>query len=221
MTKKHVIKQERTTAPDDISAAPEEEQPRAGSQPETNPFYNKKLTGIDRALDKYHGSDHPGADYNQPSKESLRHPGRRRDTIKYLSTGTSNPSAPRRPGTGTRQSSRRRHEGSPVPQESYIPGEILHGSGDIEINIGLPVTVIRVANNTDRPVQVGSHYHFAEANPGLEFDREAAWGKHLNIISGGAMRFEPGADEEVELVPMGGKRLALGFRGECGCSLDG
>lgn len=104
--------------------------------------------------------------------------------------------------------------------DPLIPGEILHATEDVEINAGMEVTVIRVENIADRPIQVGSHYHFAEVNAGLEFDRDAAWGKRLNVLSGGAMRFEPGAAEEVELVPIQGKRIALGFRGLCGGKLD-
>ena len=101
-----------------------------------------------------------------------------------------------------------------------IPGEIRFGEGDIVINAGRPVTTLRVINAADRPVQVGSHFHFAEVNAGLEFDREAAWGKRLNVMSGGAVRFEPGAIEEVELVPIGGRRVVRGLRGLCGGPLD-
>ena len=102
-----------------------------------------------------------------------------------------------------------------------IPGEILPAAGPVEINVGRPVTTVVVVNTADRPVQVGSHFHFAEVNPALEFDRQAAWGKRLNVLSGGSVRFEPGVDEEVELVPFGGERIALGFRGECAGPLDG
>lgn len=105
--------------------------------------------------------------------------------------------------------------------EPLIPGEILYGDGDIEINVGMPVTTIKVVNAADRPVQVGSHYHFAEANEGLEFDRKAAWGKRLNVLSGGSVRFEPGVVEHVELVPIRGRRVVPGLRGLCGGSLDG
>ncbi|MGW7557429.1 urease subunit beta, partial [Streptomyces rimosus] len=78
-----------------------------------------------------------------------------------------------------------------------------------------------VLNVADRPVQVGSHYHFAEANPGLDFDRAAAHGKRLNVPAGSAVRFEPGIPTEVELVPVAGKRIIAGLRGETGGSLDG
>jgi urease subunit beta len=78
-----------------------------------------------------------------------------------------------------------------------------------------------VENTADRPIQVGSHYHFAEVNPGLSFDRKAAWGRRLNVLSGGSMRFEPGAAEQVELIPIAGQRVVAGLRGECGGNLDG
>lgn len=92
-----------------------------------------------------------------------------------------------------------------------IPGEIFPAEGDIELNVGAPVTVLEVANTGDRPVQVGSHYHFAEANPGLHFDRDAAHGQRLDIPAGTAVRFEPGQTREVRLVPYGGARRVYGF----------
>jgi urease subunit beta len=101
-----------------------------------------------------------------------------------------------------------------------IPGEILFGDGPVEINAGRPVLTLSVANTGDRPVQVGSHYHFAEANPALEFDRGAAWGHRLAVPAGTAVRFEPGVPREVELVPLAGRRVVPGLRGECGGSLD-
>lgn len=85
--------------------------------------------------------------------------------------------------------------------------------GEIEINVGAEVTVIMVANTGDRPIQVGSHYHFAETNEGLDFDREAAIGKRLDIAAGTAVRFEPGQKREVSLVPLAGDRLVYGFNG--------
>ena len=94
-----------------------------------------------------------------------------------------------------------------------IPGEILHAEGDIELNAGLPVTVVMVANTGDRPVQVGSHYHFAETNGGLAFDRAAARGMRLDIPAGTAVRFEPGQRREVRLVPLSGARRVFGFNG--------
>jgi urease subunit beta len=101
-----------------------------------------------------------------------------------------------------------------------IPGEILLGEGEVGLNAGRPVTRLRVLNAADRPVQVGSHYHFAEANPGLDFDRAAARGQRLNIPAGTAVRFEPGIPVEVELVHLGGRREVLGLRGETGGPLD-
>jgi len=100
-----------------------------------------------------------------------------------------------------------------------IPGEIIFGDGDIEINAGRPVLTLAVRNTGDRPVQVGSHYHFAEANPALDFDRRAAWGHRLAVPAGTAIRFEPGIDREIDLVPLAGRRVVLGLRGECGGSL--
>ena len=92
-----------------------------------------------------------------------------------------------------------------------IPGEVFPASGDIVLNEGAPVTVLVVANTGDRPVQVGSHYHFAETNPGLSFDRAAARGQRLDIPAGTAVRFEPGQTREVRLVPLSGARRVFGF----------
>ena len=92
-----------------------------------------------------------------------------------------------------------------------IPGEILTAPGDIELNQGQETTTLLVANTGDRPVQVGSHYHFAETNSALDFDRAAALGKRLDIASGTAVRFEPGQSREVTLVPLGGARRVYGF----------
>ncbi|MFI9045780.1 urease subunit beta [Streptomyces sp. NPDC053427] len=102
-----------------------------------------------------------------------------------------------------------------------IPGQILYADEPVRLNEGLPLTRMTVLNAADRPVQVGSHYHFAEANPGLDFDRAAAHGKRLNVAAGSAVRFEPGIPTEVELVPIGGKRIVAGLRGETGGTLDG
>lgn len=93
-----------------------------------------------------------------------------------------------------------------------IPGEILPAAGEIELNAGLPVLTLKVANTGDRPIQVGSHYHFHETNPALSFDREAARGMRLDIASGTAVRFEPGQERDVTLVPFGGARTVYGFR---------
>lgn len=92
-----------------------------------------------------------------------------------------------------------------------IPGEVFPAAGDIVLNDGAEVTVLMVANTGDRPVQVGSHYHFAETNAGLSFDRDAARGKRLDIPAGTAVRFEPGQSREVRLVPLGGARVVYGF----------
>ncbi|MEP2530143.1 urease subunit beta [Shimia sp.] len=92
-----------------------------------------------------------------------------------------------------------------------IPGELIPASGDLELNSGATVTVLMVANTGDRPVQVGSHYHFAETNPALEFDRAAATGQRLDIAAGTAVRFEPGQRREVALIPLSGARTVYGF----------
>ena len=92
-----------------------------------------------------------------------------------------------------------------------IPGELFPAEGEIELNAGQPVTTLMVANTGDRPVQVGSHYHFAETNPALEFDRDAAKGTRLDIAAGTAVRFEPGQQREVSLVPLTGDRVVIGF----------
>ncbi|ADE84976.1 urease subunit beta [Rhodobacter capsulatus] len=92
-----------------------------------------------------------------------------------------------------------------------IPGEIFPAEGDIELNAGAATITLMVANTGDRPVQVGSHYHFAETNPGLVFDRTAARGYRLDIAAGTAVRFEPGQSREVQLVPLSGARRVFGF----------
>ncbi|QKI89846.1 urease subunit beta [Thiomicrorhabdus xiamenensis] len=93
-----------------------------------------------------------------------------------------------------------------------IPGEILVAEGDVELNVGREVVTLEIANAGDRPVQVGSHYHFYEVNPALQFDREMAKGFRLNIPAGTAVRFEPGQVRKVELVAIGGKRKVYGFQ---------
>ena len=92
-----------------------------------------------------------------------------------------------------------------------IPGEIFTPDGELDVNAGQPVTTLMVANTGDRPIQVGSHFHFAEANAGLEFDRTAARGLRLDIPAGTAVRFEPGQRRDVSLVPYGGARVVYGF----------
>ena len=101
-----------------------------------------------------------------------------------------------------------------------IPGELLPGAGDIEINAGRPVIRLKVANTGDRPIQVGSHYHFAETNAALAFDRGRVRGHRLNIPAGTAVRFEPGQERTVELIPFGGARMIFGFSGGVMGSLD-
>ncbi|NKI95021.1 urease subunit beta [Rhizobacter sp. SG703] len=95
-----------------------------------------------------------------------------------------------------------------------IPGELLTDGPDIEINVGRRTITLVIENSGDRPVQVGSHYHFAETNPALKFDRTAARGMRLNIASGTAVRFEPGQQRTVELVDYAGDRRVYGFRGD-------
>ncbi|HQT67085.1 MAG: urease subunit beta [Rhodospirillales bacterium 20-60-12] len=95
-----------------------------------------------------------------------------------------------------------------------IPGEVIVGAGEIEINAGLARIVVSVANTGDRPIQVGSHYHFAETNGALAFDRQAARGHRLDIAAGTAIRFEPGQSKDVTLVPLRGARIVIGFRGD-------
>jgi urease subunit beta len=93
-----------------------------------------------------------------------------------------------------------------------IPGEIITKPGDIELNAGAPQITLEVANTGDRPIQVGSHYHFYETNNGLRFDREKARGMRLDIAAGTAVRFEPGQAREVRLVPLSGARTVFGFQ---------
>jgi urease subunit beta len=92
-----------------------------------------------------------------------------------------------------------------------IPGEIITGDGEIELNAGSQAIILTVANTGDRPVQVGSHYHFHETNEALSFDREAARGHRLDIAAGTAVRFEPGQTRDVQLVPYAGARTVYGF----------
>lgn len=102
-----------------------------------------------------------------------------------------------------------------------IPGEVLVGAEPVPLNAGRPAVTVLVANTGDRPVQVGSHFHFAQANSALEFDRDAAWGHRLDIAAGTAVRFEPGIEREVALVPLGGDRLVPGLQVPAVGSLDG
>ena len=101
-----------------------------------------------------------------------------------------------------------------------IPGALLPEPGELELNAGRPVTTVSVSNSGDRPVQVGSHFHFAEANAALQFDRAAARGKRLDIPAGTAIRFEPGDSREVILIPFAGARRVIGFNGQINGPLD-
>jgi urease subunit beta len=102
-----------------------------------------------------------------------------------------------------------------------IPGEILAAEGEIELNAGRQTLSVVVSNTGDRPVQVGSHYHFYETNPALEFDRETARGFRLDIPAGTAVRFEPGQSREVQLVAYAGRRFVYGFRARIMGALEG
>ena len=101
-----------------------------------------------------------------------------------------------------------------------VPGELLPEPGEIELNSGRPETTLLVANKGDRPVQVGSHFHFFESNEALHFDRNAALGKRLDIPAGTAIRFEPGDLRDVQLVPFAGDRRVIGFNGLINGPLD-
>ena len=102
-----------------------------------------------------------------------------------------------------------------------IPGELMAADGDLELNAGRATVRVTVANTGDRPIQVGSHFHFHETNEALDFDRAAARGFRLNIAAGTAVRFEPGQRREVELVALAGDRIVFGFNGKVMGPLDG
>jgi urease subunit beta len=138
--------------------------------------------------------------------ERQRRPGTGRDLI---------------PATGKSKQTGLVHYGADSGELEGSPGQIVHAEGPVTINAGLPVVTVSVVNTADRPVSVGSHYHFAEANQALQFDRGQAWGRRLNILAGAMVRFDPGATVEVELVPLAGRRIVRGLRGECGGALDG
>ena len=99
-----------------------------------------------------------------------------------------------------------------VSPAHVIPGEILLGDGAVTLNAGRPVLTLVVANTGDRPVQVGSHFHFGQVNAALRFDRDLAWGHRLNVPAGTAVRFEPGVEREVSLVPLAGRREVPGLQ---------
>ena len=140
------------------------------------------------------------------SPQQRKRPGTNRDAP--LGSGKGSAVAATQPGADTAES-------------PGVPGEIVYGSGAVELNAGREVTTVRVVNTSDRPISVGSPYHFAEVNAGLQFDRAAAWGKRQNIPASAMTRFDPGAPQDVELVPFVGRRVAAGFRGDCGGPLDG
>ncbi|HEX3789590.1 MAG TPA: urease subunit beta [Pseudonocardiaceae bacterium] len=102
-----------------------------------------------------------------------------------------------------------------------VPGEILPADGPLWIAKGVPRVELTVLNTGDRPIQVGSHYHFAAANPALEFDRATAWGHRLAVAAGTSVRFEPGVDRQVSLIPLRGNRIVPGLRPELAGELDG
>ena len=101
-----------------------------------------------------------------------------------------------------------------------IPGEMLIEPGEIELNVGRRTATVTVANSGDRPIQVGSHFHFFETNPALQFERDLAYGMRLNIAAGTAVRFEPGQQRTVELVALGGERVVYGFNAKVMGALD-
>ena len=109
----------------------------------------------------------------------------------------------------------------PGNTEPLVPGQYLLADAPVRLNAGAQRITLTVSNRGDRPVQVGSHYHFAEANPALEFDRAAAWGRRLDIPAGTAVRFEPGLPREIGLVPIAGRRTVTGLRGEAGARPGG
>lgn len=102
-----------------------------------------------------------------------------------------------------------------------IPGEMEVQKGDIEINVGRRTVTLKVANSGDRPIQVGSHYHFFETNDALKFERKAAYGMRLNIAAGTAVRFEPGQTRTIQLVALAGERVVYGFQGKVMGKLKG
>ena len=98
-----------------------------------------------------------------------------------------------------------------MARDALIPGEIFVQNGDIELNVGRATKTLKVSNGGDRPIQIGSHFHFYEVNSAMNFDREAAYGMRLNIMAGTAVRFEPGQERTVELVELAGDRTVYGF----------
>jgi urease subunit beta len=114
-----------------------------------------------------------------------------------------------------------RRPASGLKEEAMIPGEIITRDGEIELNAGQPTVTLDVANTGDRPIQVGSHYHFYETNAALRFDRDQTRGMRLDIAAGSAVRFEPGQTRTVTLVPYRGDRLVFGFNQKVMGELEG
>lgn len=107
-----------------------------------------------------------------------------------------------------------------APAPTMIPGELIPGDGDIELNAGMPTLTVTVANSGDRPIQVGSHFHFFEVNTALQFDREATKGMRLDIPAGTAVRFEPGDERDITLIPLAGSRHVYGLNALINGPLD-
>lgn len=219
---KHPV-HEPTNEPIDASIEPDSSAESAGSTESAESAENTgglpfgSQTPADEGAPQ-HPSDYPGREY--PDEDSPERATFNSMAHRSHSSGPSATSEPRRPGTGGRQAPLR--AGPEVTSATkVIPGEIILADGDIVINEGLETTTLRVTNTADRPIQVGSHFHFAEVNAALDFDRDAAWGQRLNVLSGGAVRFEPGAVAEVQLVPIRGQRIVRGLRGLCKGALDG
>ncbi len=133
---------------------------------------------------------------------------------------TARPDSSGSDGSEIENGAERRDDGVGAVNDGSIPGEVLTGEGSVTLNEGRETTTVRVANTGDRPVQVGSHFHFFEANAALAFDRGAAFGMRLDVPAGTAVRFEPGDETDVSLVRLGGERLARGMNGLTDGSTD-
>lgn len=185
--------------------------PSATPSMEENPFDNPELSPPETPDEAAHPTDDPDREYEVEESTGPAQRGH---------SGVGAPSEPRRSGTGSRQAPRRTSDDTMDERAPVIPGELLLAEAPVVINEGAVPITLHVVNTGDRPVQVGSHYHFAETNPALDFDRAAARGKRLNIVSGGSVRFEPGAEEDVELIDYRRARIMRGFRGDIGGPLD-
>lgn len=136
-----------------------------------NPFGNDEFQPEGRDVESEHATDDPGRKYGEAETAGIDEPGIDDDRERHPSSEKSSPSSPRRPGSGTGQAPSQGHDASVTSADRVIPGEIFLKDEQVEINAGLAVTSLRVANTSDRPIQIGPHFHFAEVNPGLEFDR--------------------------------------------------